>query len=176
MISGWDKKRLKNYYFLYPGPGSKTVCLRAHVDCKMEHINNYILDFFATKHNLNLQYPILTFQGQAVDLTTNLSIFSEKALFLYHDGQIPDRLLHHKGKLWECLVCGNCWNDRNKRLKTNCQHQLLFDPDESTPITWGHTLDRHIKPWATPVGHDGYDSVQQEVPVQHDSPQMLMKR
>ena len=54
-----------------------------------------------------------------MNLQDALSVFPHGAAFVYHDGFVPEEYLHHKGKLWECRVCGLSYAAKRSFKKLN---------------------------------------------------------
>jgi hypothetical protein len=155
----WDEKLLKNSFFL--AEGTKPVCLRSAVSIPMEEVFPYIY----TKMGLNMTAPILSFEGQVVDLQDAFSAYPHGATFLFHDGHVPEEYRNHKGKLWECRVCGLAFAAK-RSFKKPCQrghpHKFFFyvapKHPASIPDSWGHIrgdIRKSNKPWACPVRHSG---------------------
>lgn len=93
----------KSYFFLLPG--DKPVQLRTSCDCTMDVV---LQTFLIPTYNL---HPVVTYRGVLVEPHLLLSQFEDKALFILVDGPVPDYLLGHQGKLWQCLDCGMATND-----------------------------------------------------------------
>ena len=152
----WDKRTLKNYFFILPAyEQKKVVTLRADHDCKIEYIFQQVLTFYRRDYNILFSNPILSCEGMPVSLEQFLFSKLEKTVFLIHEGTIPDELRSHQGKVWQCKSCDGAWTSSWKK-SAKCDHDFWFFPGQLEKST-GHTLDRtnQIKPWGCPTGHNG---------------------
>ena len=106
----WDKRTLKNYFFILPAyEQKKVVTLRADHDCKIEYIFQQVLTFYRRDYNILFSNPILSCEGMPVSLEQFLFSKLEKTVFLIHEGTIPDELRSHQGKVWQCKSCDGAW-------------------------------------------------------------------
>ena len=164
----WDAKQLSDFFFIVPG--SRTVCVRSQINTGIGMLLPQLLAWLWNNQRLSVQKPVVTYKGREVDLEEQLLDFPQKALFIIHpNNTIPEELMQHSGKLWECSMCGLAYAAKKGFKSKFCQasrvpHTYIFG--ESTPSCWGHILDRCDKPWACPQMHKGVVR-SSEVPPSH---------
>jgi hypothetical protein len=155
-----DEKSIRNYYFL--GTETTPWCLRVAVSIPIGEI----WDYMKTRIIHRMSNPVLTYQGNSVNLQNDMYYYIPNSTFIIHDGAVPASLQQHGGKLWECQVC-NLKYIAKKGFKKPCQrghpHKFLFyaGPKHllSIPDSWGRMKGdprKSEKPWACPVGYSGH--------------------
>ena len=171
--TAWNWNDLREYFFLVLG--HQIVQVRAATDCSLDILLNHML----SKFDILLLDPQITFEGKARDLVDNLFQFPEKSLFIITDGTLPDHLLSHSGRLWQCLDCGKAVTTKPHLSKTKgrCpgQHRNILFNDLLKP-TLGTKIDRHSLPWACPEGHGGAEPLVQLHEVQHANVPLVVQQ
>ena len=155
--TAWNRELLTNYFVL--APPHPAVCFRVDGDCSLDILVNHIMGYFKLEDMLAAN---LLFKGQNINMLDRVSLYPDEALFILMNGSVvPEEILGHLGKLWQCVAgCGASVNDLDHlRRKKTCQHQFMFEG--LIPKTWGKKQDRpdRLRPWGCPVGHGGAQPV-----------------
>ena len=152
----WDKKSLKNYFFIIPSRAAvKVLTLRASIDSKFMDLWEDILGHYREVYNLVLSAPTLWLRGRQIAQNEMLFSHPPKSLFLIAEGAEQDQeYAHHKGLVWECTLCKKAWTYSFKAPK-GCSHEVLFKESLSKSTTSNLDRPNQAKPWGCPLGHVG---------------------
>ena len=158
--SNWNHEELTTTYWLSPNLG-RAVMLRSNTECMLSQIYRQILEIMEKESGDSLEHPILSFRGSQDHGRDRVSQLSTGDTFLILNHAVPEGLEHHKGKLWECQLCGhastaikNLKRPENKCLKGKKNHRMLFE-QLITLKSWGSNLDKNKQPYGCPRGHTG---------------------
>ena len=152
----WDKKSLRNYFFVIPSMEVKVITLRAAKDCTMLELWPNILNYYYDAYKVQMLVPTFWFRGRKVDRDDTLFSYPTWSLFLISpDDNLAPEPKSHEGKVRQCKSCNKAWRDSTNKPK-GCAHvELWFG--ELLGKTTGNNLDRpnQPKPRGCPVGHYG---------------------
>ena len=154
----WKHEELTTTFWLSPDLG-RAVMLRSNTECMLSQIYRKILEIMEKESGDSLEHPILSFRGSHDHGRDRVSQLNTGDTFLIWNQAIPDGLERHKGKLWECQLCGHASTaiknlKREKCLKGKKNHRLLFE-QVLTLKSWGSNLDKNKQPYGCPRNHTG---------------------
>ena len=111
--TAWDSNLLSDYFFIAPGRQLKGVYIRAQADLTLDRVVEGLVSWW----KLSVAEPVLALKDNLLDMKTTLLSFNPKSTFYLVDGTIPEEYLGHKGKLYQCDVCGAHVNDHQNLTK-----------------------------------------------------------